>query len=615
MIIRKIGKIILGKVTPFQVAAACILGAMMGFLPGFTQAPGLLIALLVLLVILNANLFLATCTGFIAKLLSLCLISVSFNLGRILIDGPTHGLFAWMINAPVLALFGFEYYATTGGILIGFIFGLMMSILLIKGVTTVRKKMVLLEEGSVKFQQWTNKKWVKILMFLLVAVGPGKRKWSELFERKIGNPVRIIGAIFAAIVVGLLVIISLFTSGPIVTSALQSGLERVNGATVDIGNADVDLSEGRMIVEMFAMADPNALDTDLLRAETIEVDISTADLLRKRLKLDRVVMTGAYYGAKRVVPGRLIGKKLEPRDTDVKQDTAETREGEKTIDDYVKNAKTWKERLAKIRQWLEVLSGPAADTEDTENAEGKSLRDWLEREAQSKGYANVTAAHLIEGSPKFVVAELIAEKVRVQGFDDKETIGIHGKNLSTHPHLSEHVPSIAIKSSGDTLDAELKLAGVSSAKEGKNTIRFVYRGLDTDSIAENLDVTGDTPISGGTIDIAMEGTIQTTAGTYINLPLQVTLHNSTVNIHGIGPTQIKKLMFPLEIRGPLDNPRITIDNSKLSDAFVRAGAGILTGKLKGEADKLFEKKDKDTYDKAKEFLKGILQRNNKKEDK
>lgn len=55
MIIRKIGKIVLGNVTPFQIAAACTLGAMIGFLLGFSQAPGLLIALLVFLFILNAK--------------------------------------------------------------------------------------------------------------------------------------------------------------------------------------------------------------------------------------------------------------------------------------------------------------------------------------------------------------------------------------------------------------------------------------------------------------------------------------------------------------------------------------------------------------------------------
>ena len=53
-----------------------------------------------------------------AKILSLALMPVSFALGRVLLDGPTSGLFSAMINAPVLALFGFEYYAVTGGLVL-----------------------------------------------------------------------------------------------------------------------------------------------------------------------------------------------------------------------------------------------------------------------------------------------------------------------------------------------------------------------------------------------------------------------------------------------------------------------------------------------------------------
>ncbi|MFQ5965197.1 MAG: hypothetical protein ACE5KZ_13060 [Candidatus Scalinduaceae bacterium] len=597
MITRKIGKIILGNVTPFQIAVACVLGAIIGFLPGIAQAPGLFITLLILLMTLNANLVVASCIGFLAKLLSLCLIPASFAVGRILLDGPTQGLFKWMINEPVLALFGLEYYATIGGALLGFVFGLIMGLLFVKVIIAVRRKMASLEEGSVSFQQWASKRWVKFLMFSLVGGGPRKHSWSELLNKKFGNPIRPIGAIFAGLVVVMLVLILIFTSGPIVTSALRSGLERVNGATVDIDRADVSLSEGRMTVEGFAMADPNALDTDLLRAVTIEINISGTDLLRKRLKLDSVVMTDASYGAKRIIPGRIIGSKPP--------DTGETREGEKSLDDYVKNAKAWKERLAKIRQWLEALSGPSDKTVSAKKTEAESLSDWLEREIQIKGYANVSASHLIEGTPKLVVSELIAEKVSVQGFGS-ETIDILGKDLSTHPYLLvDHIPSITIMSSNNTLNVDLKLAGVTPAK-GENTIEFAYRGLDTDSIAEHLAFASNKSIAGGTIDVEMEGAFQTTAGTYLDLPMQVTLHNTTVTLPGSGSVKVEKLQFPLEIRGPLDNPRITVDNSKLADALVQAGTDVLTGKLKGEANKLLEKENEQIFDKAKGFFEGIF---------
>ena len=98
-----------------------------------------------------------------------------------------------------------------------------------------------------------------------------------------------------------------FCSGTIITTALRSGMEEAIGATVDLENAEIDLKAGCMTLTGIASADPNALDTDIFRAEKIEVDISGANLLRKRLQLDRVVITGATSGEKRKIPGRRTG--------------------------------------------------------------------------------------------------------------------------------------------------------------------------------------------------------------------------------------------------------------------------------------------------------------------
>src|SRR5436309_8396950 len=106
MLTRKLGKLIRGKTTPFHILSASVLGAMLGFVPGFQQGPGLIAALVFLLVIINANLFVAAITGLLAKALSLAILPVTFAVGEFLLDGPTQSLFKAAINAPVLALFG-----------------------------------------------------------------------------------------------------------------------------------------------------------------------------------------------------------------------------------------------------------------------------------------------------------------------------------------------------------------------------------------------------------------------------------------------------------------------------------------------------------------------------
>ena len=78
---------------------ACVLGAILGFAPGFGQAPGLMVILMLALIIFNANLPLAAVAGAIAELASLILLPVSFALGRLLLDGPTQPVFKAMINA------------------------------------------------------------------------------------------------------------------------------------------------------------------------------------------------------------------------------------------------------------------------------------------------------------------------------------------------------------------------------------------------------------------------------------------------------------------------------------------------------------------------------------
>src|SRR5688572_4725418 len=98
MITRQIGKILRGKATPLQIMMAAILGAMLGFVPGWWEGPGLIIALTLLLIILNANLAVAAIVGLLAKLISYALLPVTFEAGRFLLDGPTQGFFKTLIN-------------------------------------------------------------------------------------------------------------------------------------------------------------------------------------------------------------------------------------------------------------------------------------------------------------------------------------------------------------------------------------------------------------------------------------------------------------------------------------------------------------------------------------
>lgn len=571
MITRKIGKLFRGKTTPYQVIAACALGSMMGFVPGFTQGPGLMLTLLLLLVVLNANLFLAAMVGALAKLASLALLPVSYMAGRALLDGPTRPFFEWIINTPGLALFGFEHYATTGGVVVGLLFGVVVGLLIVRLVRSVRARMASLEENSEAFRVYSNKGWVRALSWVFLGPGHGKQSYAELMQKKIGKPVRPIGVAFAALFVALVFVLLGFLREPIVTSALRRGLERVNGATVDLRSASLSLREGRMTVEGLAMADPNALETDIFRAAKIELAVSTSDLLRKRIAIDRVVVSEATSGERRAVRGVRVGPPPPPAEP------PPAHEGEKTLDDYLADAQRWKSRLGQARRWVEAVSGG-------EDAAGEptreTLRERLAREAAAKGYARVVASHLIEGAPTLLVRELIAEGVRVSQLEG-EALDVRAENLSTNPRLVDGPPRVEVASRSGKIEALVAL-GAASAQRGANDVRFAVKGLDVDKAAANLRVAGQKPIRGGTMTLSARGGWDAGA---IDLPLRVELIDSTIAIPGKGEAIVKHFELLIALRGPIDNPRIGIDDKQLADALIKAGAREMAGRVTEEAEK------------------------------
>jgi uncharacterized protein (TIGR03546 family) len=585
-----IGRIVRGTATPFQLFTACVLGVWLGFMPGFREAPGLSLAIILCLIMLNANLLLASMVGVGAKLLSFLLLPVTFGLGRWLLDGPTQGLFTWLINAPVFALFGFEYYVTAGALVLGLVLGLIVGLVVVKLMNVYRQRMASLDEGSERYQQFKRKRWVKLFTFVFVGGGLGKLTYKDLLAKRIGNPIRPLGVVFAALVTLVLVLLQNFAAGPIVSAALQRGLERANGATVDVESADLDLKNQRLTITGLAMADPNELSTDLLRASRLEAQISGANLLRKRLQLDHVVVSDATTGQPRRAPGHRVGPRPRPIEP-------EKPPGTKTLEDYLRDAKVWKERLTQARSWLEKLSGPTTDPKERP----ETLQERLERQARELGYAGVRATHLIVGSPTFAVRELVAEKVRAAQFPD-ETLDIVARNLSTHPSLLGEAPQITIRSSGDSFQFETLLASFDPTP-GRNQLRLDYRGLSTDEVAGNLVIDGTRPIQGGTIDIAFDGTWEVQDGVQIQLPLIATLHNVTLSLPHVDSTRVERLTLPIGLEGSLDSPRIVVDEKLLADALVKAGAAAAVQQLK---DKAGEAISREVGDKIGEQGKGVL---------
>ncbi len=561
---RKIGAILRGKATPFQLIAGCTLGAMLGFVPSFGTAPGLTLVLALLLVLINANLFLAALVGAIAKLASLALLPISFHLGRFFLDGPTEPLFRALINAPVTALLGIDNYATTGGLVLGTLLGAATGWTVSRGVTRFRQRMANSRENSQKYRQWADRGWVRWGVFILAGGGLKDPDYAALAQKRVGNPIRPLGVALVVFATVLIVVGAKFFAPAIVTTALRDGLERANGATVDLTSADLDLGAGRLTVEGLAVADPNQLDTNLLEADRLEADVSASDLLRKRLTLDRIVLHNARLQTARRVPGDRVTPAPDEGPFIKLPDAG-------SIDDYLANAHIWRERLAQAKQWLDRINPGSPDAESESSTNGETWSDRLQRMAEEYGYANVSADHLVTDAPLLLIRELDAAGVQASWLPG-ETLHITGHNLSTQPWLLAEPARVQVSSSADTL-------GLTVAAGATNELTAHYRGIPTAKLADSLKRSeqGTPLLEGGTIDLAFTGAYVPAEGT-INAPLDVTLHKTTANIAGRA-VPLDNFTVPIGLAGSLDNPSIKIDPSLVTNLAKKAGTNLLKEKV------------------------------------
>jgi len=585
---RIIGKLLRGKATAFQIASACVLGALIGAQPGLGQAPGLLLTFAACLLVLNANLFFAGLVAGLTKIASLALIAVQFELGMLLIDGPLQPLARAAVNAPVLAWFGFDNYVAVGGLAFGGAIGAAAAVVVSRLIAGFRKKMADLEETSEQYKAWAGKGWVKALSWLLIGGNKGKKSYQELSDRK-SPPIRIPGVIAALIMIGGVVAIPFVLTDGVVTSLAREQLGRANGATVDIESASVDLGGGKATLTGLQVADRADLDRNLVEAAVVNADFSTRDLLRKRVTIDEAVASDVKRDTARATRGELIGR-AEPSPAPPPGD-----ENEGPLEDYIEDAEQWKARLERLRDWLEERSSgeedadddgvPDADPDAPDDADPdatspkrESLRDRLRRRARELGYASVTADHLIEDHPRVLVRSLRVEGVTSEA--DARVYDLTGSNVSTDPDVVEESAVVRLVSRDGSVNVEVALPGSAG---GAPRLDAGLSGLSGDDLASRLRAGDTPPFSGGTVDLSLNAALP--AGT-INAPLIATLRGSTVNIPELGPQIVDELRLPIRLSGPIDNPSIRVDPGDLADALAAAGKSAAARRVREEAENL-----------------------------
>ena len=569
MFTRKIGKLLRGNATPFQIISATVLGGLLGSLPGLSQGPLLFLTLLFLLIVLNANLFLAGITLILVKLISLILLPLYFQIGVSLLEGPLGNLVAGLVNAPFTAWFGLEYYVMLPSLIVGGLLGFFLGLWLSRAIKRFRSKMAQLETGSEKYQAYTAKPWVKFPAWVLLGGLKGKKSWSELNEAKRGLPVRPLGIILMVSLVILIVVGLKFMDTTIITTVVRNNLEKANGATVDVEGVEIQPGQNRVILSGLAMADPENLQTNRFAANEVIADVSGMNLLAKKVVVDFLEVVEPRVGTARKIPGRRTVEVEKP----VREEEKPREEGEVNIEDYLGQASAWKERLATIKRVYERIA-PYMEKEEGETEaaeeEGLSWRDRLAQQAREKGYARVKSDSLIRKSPRLLIRDLKAENLEIGGNDD--IFNISGNNLSTQPALLTESGQLKVVRGDGDLSVTLGLPTAATPSESRLQV-----GLSGMEISELEAQAGkELPMKGGTMDISGDGTIDNGV---LDVPLKVTLKNTTVNAFG---TELPLNNFPLEIKlyGPMEDPNLKIPTDALKNAATEAGKSKVENLIK-----------------------------------
>lgn len=596
---RAVGKLLRGKATPLQILMACLLGGILGFIPGPMQAPGLMVVLFVLLAVLNANLIAASLVAAFGQLFSLFLTPLTFAVGQATLDGPLQPMFKKLINAPGTALLGLEYYVTTGGIVMGLIYGLICGLVMISIVQRFRRKMATVSETSEFYKKMTRNPISRFIIWIVFG-GKSKRSYDQLAHRKFGLPIRPLGVVLVGLVCALVYVLRGFVNDQIITPMLtwhtRETIERVNGATVDIQQVRLDFDVGKVTMDKLAVADRNDLNEDVFRAEKLEGNFSGYDLWRKRLTIDELLVSGAVSGAKRPSPGVLIGRRPPPP----------TPPGEgKTIEDYLKEAEKWKKRLEQIERWIDEI-GKRDPTRPDKTPEDETYRERVEREIREKGYRRVTASHLVDVVPTLTIKRIVIEDMPVEALPG-DPLDITVLSISTQPWLLDDPPQIErMESQSGKFSFALQLGSVSKART-QDLVWFQRTGLSAVWIQDQIfDIDDKSPVKGGTFDLALgrppaawaqaqgedvqRGSLRLGRGVLLDLDLRVTMHDTLLTIPKLGATNIDELVLPIHLTGRLSAPRIKVDPRQLSDALLDAGKAELADRLRDEAGKLLDGK-------------------------
>jgi len=306
---RKTMKILRGGATSRDVAIGVLLGFLWGMIPGFNLT--VLIIVLLLLLVFNANIPSAVFSLALGKLISITCAPLLYEMGFFLIHNTgCEGLVREVCDTPVLAFLDFQVYCVFAGLIVGLIVGVILAIVAGLFIRSLRKGLMAMhEKGGV--QKVSNNIFVRII--LRIIFGKKKATLEEALAKK--SPIlRKKGLAFVVIVVVLCGVGVWIVGASDFADIAAKQLGKANGAEVNLRSVSLSLLTGKLEINGLQVTDAKKPENNSFQAEAIILKISMSDLLAKRVVIDLIQCDQLKLNQKRETPGEVYPSDDTPPD-------------------------------------------------------------------------------------------------------------------------------------------------------------------------------------------------------------------------------------------------------------------------------------------------------------
>ncbi|WP_162896502.1 TIGR03546 family protein [Cysteiniphilum halobium] len=580
--IKKLMAIITGQSNPMQLFLAALFGFALGFMPGFQYAPLIYLVVILLLLLLNVNLVVAAIVFAIAEILSFVLEFLSYHLGTWLLDGFLQPFFKWMINAPVLAYAGFDYYLVSGSFVLSIILGLILGFVLARFAKNIKTKMAALQTEKESYARIINKRSIKIVSWAVFGKSAHKIDWVKLRDKKLKHPFRWWGVIVTVVIVILLFVMSSFLQSQVVKNILLTQLTKVNDATVDIGKLNIEALNGKLVIKDLAFANPDNLFENRFYAKELSAKVNMSALLAKRIELSNVVVDSVLMHVKRQNKASLYtatssqsGSMTIAKDKSKTSDmTDQGSQSNKTkhfdVRHYINNANEYYDNLAKVMRVIKWLAPEPAAKEDkpisTENSEAIPVYQYAQRQA----------LHLVEKTPTLMIAKLMVNNIH---YNDALQLNVKASNLSTQPWLTAAPTKINITNIDKTVNVDFVSANNSRIAP---SFSLMLKDMSADKLLSDIKFGNNFNLTAKTYDITMHGYWAWQSGDiHLDMPANITFYHAKVTAGGVSQT-LAQLPLKFNVTGSLSNPVIAMDNTQLQNLLIESGTSAVKDRLKNE---------------------------------